>query len=72
MKTELVKIIGHCMRPERAELMADEILDLLKSNLDLDEVAIAIGHHFWKCENDDKAKYCAHDVMIDIKKRLNL
>ena len=33
----------------------------------LDAVAVAIGHHFWKCETDDEARVvgmdCAREVL---------
>jgi len=31
-------------------------------------IAIAIGHHFWNCEDDEAAEDMASDCMRDIEK----
>ena len=34
------------------------------------KIAIAIGHHFWLCKDDEAAEDMASDCMKDIRKNL--
>ena len=45
--------------------------DPLPSNYPIDEIAIAIGHHFFMCEDDDeRAKSAGIDCAKEVMKRL--
>ncbi len=34
------------------------------------ETAVAIGHHFWKCDSDEAAEQCGADAAKDVAKRV--
>jgi hypothetical protein len=35
------------------------------------EIAIVIGHHFWKCESDDRAALWGADCAREVMRRIN-
>ena len=62
MKTKIIDIIGHCIEPERAELQAEEIMNLYNDSYsELLEALQELHHASWE-------KGCSAQLSEELKK----